>query len=172
MKPNEIVLLRSLLDEGVRFVVIGAFAFPAHGFVRDTRDVDILFEPTLENLGRLRRALRALRYPEWEVTDEAFLTKKILFRGFQPEIDTHPSAAGAEWALVWNRRVVERIEDLDVPCAGLDDLIAMKRAAGRLKDLQDLEYLQEIQRRKASAGAPDAAPGDPPPDSTGPSPGS
>jgi len=42
-------LLRSLNERNVRYVVIGATAFPIHGYARATLDVDIFIEPTKEN---------------------------------------------------------------------------------------------------------------------------
>lgn len=56
-------LLKSLNAHDVRYVVIGAAAFPAHGFARDTFDLDTFFEPTADNAARLRAALAELQYP-------------------------------------------------------------------------------------------------------------
>jgi predicted nucleotidyltransferase len=52
-------LLRSLNAHSVRYVVIGATAFPVHGYARATLDVDIFIEPTEENAQRVRRASSA-----------------------------------------------------------------------------------------------------------------
>jgi hypothetical protein len=45
-------LLRFLNARNVRYVVIGATAFPVHGYARATLDVDILIDATRENAGR------------------------------------------------------------------------------------------------------------------------
>lgn len=50
-------LLRSLNAHNVRYVVIGATAFPVHGYARATLDIDIFIEPTPENASRTRAAL-------------------------------------------------------------------------------------------------------------------
>ncbi len=50
-------LLKSLNAHNVRFVVIGATAFPVHGYARATLDIDIFIEPTEENARRTRAAL-------------------------------------------------------------------------------------------------------------------
>lgn len=50
-------LLASLNAHEVVYVVIGATAFPHHGYARATLDVDILIEPTAENAARIRAAL-------------------------------------------------------------------------------------------------------------------
>jgi predicted nucleotidyltransferase len=61
-------LLRSLSDHNVRFLVIGAWAMPAYGYERMTRDIDIFFEPTRANAKRLQRALSAARFEGVEET--------------------------------------------------------------------------------------------------------
>jgi len=53
-------LLAHLLDAGVDFIVIGAFAVAAHGAPRATTDLDITPEPSADNLQRLMRALDAI----------------------------------------------------------------------------------------------------------------
>jgi len=50
---------------------------------------------------------------------------------------------GVEFDDAWAGRVVHRVEELDVPFLGREALIRNKRAAGRLKDLGDLEALGE-----------------------------
>ncbi len=148
MPPRLSRLLASLSEHNVRFVLIGAAAFPAHGFSRVTDDVDFLFEPTADNIARLRAVLRAFGYPEWDVTEDEFRAKKLLFRGFEPEIDLHPTVKGAAWEDVWTRRVLVPIEGVTVPCASLEHLIDMKRAAGRPGDLEDLKALEEVKRQQ------------------------
>jgi len=67
-------LLRSLNDHSVEYVVIGATAFPVHGYARATLDVDIFIRATPENAQRTRRALTAFGYDLTEVTDDELLT--------------------------------------------------------------------------------------------------
>jgi len=55
-------LLRSLNEHSARFVVIGATAFPIHGYARATLDIDIFIEPTKENARRVHEALRDFGY--------------------------------------------------------------------------------------------------------------
>jgi hypothetical protein len=52
-------ILAALVRGQVDFVVIGSMAMAAHGIVRATRDLDLFVNPDAENLGRLKRALRA-----------------------------------------------------------------------------------------------------------------
>jgi predicted nucleotidyltransferase len=141
-------LLRSLNAHSVRYVVIGATAFPIHGYARATLDVDIFIEPTLENAARVREALVAFGYDLSDVSVDDLLRQKVLIRQYVLEVDIHPFVAGASFEDVWRNRVEERLGNEPTAFASLGDLIRMKEAAGRVKDLEDLRALREIQRRR------------------------
>src|SRR5437879_4058304 len=93
-------VLQSLNDQEVRYVVIGASAFPAHGYGRTTLDLDVLIEPTEKNAERTRTALTALGYDVTDVSAKEMLEKKILFRQYILDLDIHPEAAGVTFAQV------------------------------------------------------------------------
>lgn len=144
-------LLKSLNARRARYVVIGATAFPVHGYARATLDIDLFIEPTAENAARVRQALADFGYDLTDVTEEDLLTKKILIRQYVLETDIHPFVAGAEFEAVWSHRIEDRIGETPVAFAGLDDLIRMKEAAGRPKDLEDLKALRRIKRRSTGS---------------------
>ena len=50
-------LCKALNAEGVRYVLIGGFAVILHGFVRATKDIDLLIDASSENVQRLKRAM-------------------------------------------------------------------------------------------------------------------
>jgi hypothetical protein len=150
-------LLRALQQHDVEFVVIGGFSLAAHGLVRGTKDVDIVPNPTRANLERLMAALTALDAEPLELAD------------FRPEELPYPLsvdglAHGGNWALETRHGrldVMQYVEAVDsyeqlrrsavlhpirgdgpYPFAGRDDLVAMKRAAGRPQDLIDIADLE------------------------------
>jgi predicted nucleotidyltransferase len=137
-------LLRSLNDHSVEYVLIGATAFPVHGYARATLDVDIFIRATPENAKRTRHALTGFGYDLSDVTDEELLTKKVLIRQYLVEADIHPYVSGATFDEVWSRRVHDRLGQTPTAFASLDDLIRMKAAAGRPKDLEDLRVLRRL----------------------------
>jgi predicted nucleotidyltransferase len=141
-------LLKSLNAHSVRYVVIGATAFPVHGYARATLDLDLFIEPTVENATRARAALVAFGYDMSDVAVEEMLAKKILIRQYMLETDLHPFVKGASFDEVWARRVEDRIGKTPAAFAGLDDLIRMKEAAGRPKDLEDLRVLRKLRDQK------------------------
>jgi len=137
-------LLRSLNAHNVRYVLIGATAFPVHGYARATLDVDIFIEPTEENAARAHRALVDFGYDLTDVTAQELLAKKVLIRQYVLEVDVHPFVAGVTFDEVWRNRVEDRLGDTPAAFAGLEDLIRMKEAAGRPKDLEDLRVLRRL----------------------------
>jgi len=140
-------LFKSLNARRARYVVIGAAAFPVHGYARATLDVDLLIEATPDNAKRVRNALLDFGYDLTDVSEAELLEKKVLIRQYVLETDIHPFVAGAEFEGVWQRRVEDRIGNTPVTFASLDDLIRMKEAAGRPKDLEDLKALRRIRER-------------------------
>jgi predicted nucleotidyltransferase len=137
-------LLRSLNAHEVEYVLIGATAFPVHGYARATLDVDVFIRATPENARRTHEALSAFGYDLSSVTDEELLTRKLLIRQYLVEADIHPFVRGVTFDEVWARRVHDRIGETPAAFACLDDLIRMKEAAGRPKDLEDLRVLRRL----------------------------
>ena len=139
-------LLRSLNARRVRYVIIGATAFPIHGYARATLDIDIFIDPTPTNARRTLAALANVGYDVTDVTETDLLTKKLLIRQYSLETDIHPFVAGVTFDAVWRNRVRSRIGRARAGFASLDDLIIMKRAAHRPKDQDDLRILLKLKR--------------------------
>jgi hypothetical protein len=150
-------LLALLGGHGVEFVIIGGFSLSAHGVVRGTKDIDIVPAPQRANLRRLADALRALG-AEVMLADD-FDPREL---GIEPNEDG--LALGGNWVLRTRLGRLDVMQDVpgvngyrqlrqgaievDVPdagrfrFAGYDDLIAMKRAAGRPQDEIDIVSLE------------------------------
>lgn len=141
-------LLRSLNAHDVRYVVIGATAFPVHGYARATLDIDIYIEATPGNAQRTLAALREVGYDVEDVTLDDLLTRKLLIRQYILETDVHPFVAGVTFEEVWHNRVEDYIGQTPAHFASLDDLIRMKQAAGRPKDLEDLIVLLKLKQAR------------------------
>jgi hypothetical protein len=151
-------LLALLADAGVDFVVIGGIAVVAHGHIRTTRDLDITYRPDPANLTKLGDTLVTLDARLRGVTEVVpFVPDRRTLRGAElltletreGSLDLLASPPGAPPYTELKRRA-ERIE-LEgrlVRIASIADLVAMKRAAGRPRDLEDIEALQEIRRMR------------------------
>jgi predicted nucleotidyltransferase len=141
-------LLKLLKENNVDFVIIGATAFPTHGYSRSTMDVDFFIRNTKDNAERTREALKQFGYDVTDVSVDDLMNFKVLIRQYVLETDIHPFVKGVLFDDVWANKVSDKIGTTDVYVAGLDDLIKMKKAAGRPKDLEDLKVLEELKKDK------------------------
>ncbi len=139
-------LLRLLKEHKVDFVVIGATAFPVHGYARATLDIDIFLRPIRENAEKAWAALKRFGYDMTDVSIDDLLKKKILIRQYAVETDIHPFVKGVSFDHVWKNKIRAKFGNTFVYFASLNDLIKMKKAAGRAKDLEDLKILSEIKK--------------------------
>jgi predicted nucleotidyltransferase len=173
MTPDPRELLVVLARHDVDFVVIGGVAVQAHGHLRTTRDVDIIAAPAPENARRLAAALRELdarnRGVDAEHLDDptdpvTFARAASLFLDTRAGmLDVMQDAAGAPPYAELHRRAVEvTLGTLTIRVAGLDDLIALKRAAARPVDLEDIAVLADLQRLQRNASLDDARTVEPP----------
>lgn len=160
-RPDE--LLRLLVDRDIRFVIIGGFAAQAHGSPSLTADLDIVPSWDRENLQKIADMLRDIAAVRHGVAPDA---------PPMPPLDARTLLGGAGFTLnsrfgrfdllanpdpgldhdTLRRNAIEvELLGISVLAAGLDDLIAMKRAAGRPKDRVELEILgalrEEIDKR-------------------------
>ena len=145
-------LLKLLKEHKVKFVVIGATAFPVHGYSRTTLDIDIFIKPDRANAKKTLTALEKFGYDISDVTLEDVLAKKLLIRQYIIETDIHPFVKGVSFDNVWHNKVKAKFGQTFVWFASLPDLIKMKKAAGRPKDLEDLKFLRRLKmaRKKIS----------------------
>jgi hypothetical protein len=151
-------LLERLIQAGVDFVVIGGVAVIVQGSPRFTKDLDICYATDQANLDRLGRLLLDLDaksrgidedlpfVPDARALRQAAMLTLTTRNG---DIDLLADPPGSPGYATLKRKA-SRI-DLDenvMLVASIDDLIAMKTAAGRPQDIVDLESL-EIARRRA-----------------------
>jgi len=156
-------ILRTLAAQRVTFLIIGGIAGRVLGSASATNDLDICYERSRPNLERLAAALRALharlRGPGGDPDLPVVLDAKALEFGahftFSTDVgdfDCLGTPKGTDgYPDLARNAVAVPLGDLTVRVAGLDDLIRMKRAAGRPKDRIELEILgalrEEIDRR-------------------------
>ena len=140
-------LLKLLREHKVDYVIIGATAFPVHGYARATLDIDLFIRPTKRNAEKTWRALKAFGYDVTDITIEDLLQKKLLIRQYIVETDIHPFVKGISFEEIWSNKVRAKFGGVFANFASLKDLIKMKRAANRPKDREDLKYLVKIAKK-------------------------
>ena len=151
-------LLQALAAGGVEYILVGGLAANAHGAIRTTRDVDIVYARSRANLERLATTLAPLR---------------PYLRGAPPglpfRLDVPTLESGLNFTLTTDLGELDLLGDvsggggydnlladsetLDLfgvscRCLGLDALIRVKRAAGRPKDFEALAELEALRQEK------------------------
>ena len=146
-------LLRRLVAAEVRFVLVGGFAVNAWGVVRGTKDLDIVADPEPDNFKRLAEVAAAAGGQVQ--TRDAFLSSSVsiaalLAHGERVQIDTDLGPLDVvqglpgvpPYAELRPRATDVEIVGVTISVCSLEDLRSMKRAAGRTRDLADLEELE------------------------------
>ena len=143
-------MLQILLEENVKFIIVGAFALGAHGYPRATGDIDIWVEPSTENAKRVIRTLNRFGVPLFNVSEKDFEKEGIIFQiGVIPRrIDLITTIDGVEFESAYSRRKNISVEELTIPVLSLKDLIKSKESTGREKDALDAKLLRKKIKKK------------------------
>ena len=159
---DPVLALQTLDRHGVRFVVIGGIGARLHGSPTVTRDTDICYERSPENLERLAAALEELGARLRGVDEDVpfLLDAKTLAAGDHFTFRTRAGdfdVLGTPAGVAGFDELAERAEPFDIDgitvlVASIDDLIRMKRAAGRAKDLIEVEVLSAVRDELAEGG--------------------
>lgn len=133
--------LKLLNEAKIEYLIVGGYAVAHHGYERPTLDIDIWIATSQDNA---RQVMRVLNQFIGVAPSEAQLTKpnQIIRMGNTPvRIELFTSIKGVDFQECYARRSMGDMGGVASPFISLPDLRAAKRAAGRLKDLADIEAL-------------------------------
>jgi len=163
---HAVPLLRQLAEGDVDFMVIGGVAVYFQGYARFTKDLDIVYATNAANLERLGGILVDLGARLRGVSDDVPFVPdaRTLKRTQILALDTPLGAIdllvdpdGADrYEAMRERADVVALDGIEFRIASLDDLLSMKRAAGRPQDVADVDALlttQRVERRMRRTGA-------------------
>ncbi|HEY2479530.1 MAG TPA: DUF6036 family nucleotidyltransferase [Solirubrobacterales bacterium] len=151
-------ILDDLNEAGVEYVLVGGIAMIRHGVVRATRDIDAVFDPAEDNVARIRHLIE-----RWKATRPDGTPVRIEEIG--PERTIHLATphggldllsekiAGIAFARLRERADVKHVDGVAAPICSLADLVAMKRAVGRERDIADLADLEAAHGDLPTAGS-------------------
>lgn len=126
----------------VEYLLVGGFAVILYGYARTTGDMDIWVNPTAENYKKLRRAFELFGLPVFDMNEAVFLdtvNNDVFTFGRPPVcIEILTKVKGLDFEVAYKNANPTEVGSLTVKVLGKDDLINAKRAAGRLKDQDDL----------------------------------
>jgi len=139
--------LQLLEEHQVRYLVVGAHALAVHGIPRATSDIDIWVEPTADNASRVIAALEQFGAPlaAHGVKQSDFEKPGVVYQiGLPPRrIDILTMIDGVSFEQAWTGKIRARVDEIELPVIGRDELLANKLASGRPKDLLDVQALTE-----------------------------
>jgi len=144
LAPDFDEFIGSLIAHGVEFLVVGAYALAFHGAPRFTGDLDILVRPAIDNATRLLTALETFGFRVTDLSPEAISDRRRMLQMGVPPVQIHVMSAisGVEWDEAWSDRMEGSLGSHSVQFLGRDTFLRNKRAAGRPKDLADIDALE------------------------------
>ena len=149
MMPKDLKeLLRAFNDHGVRYLVVGGYAFGVHAEPRATKDLDLFIGSDKENSEAVFRALAQYGAPLAGLSPADFRDDTVFQIGHPPaRIDLLQHIDGVSFDEAWENRI-EGVLDGEIRTAVIskDDLIRNKLASGREQDVLDVKKLRARER--------------------------
>ena len=135
--------LRLLNAKRVEYLVVGGYAVAFHGFPRPTGDLDVWISIHPDNVDKVVQVLREFGFGGDDVSPALFARPKAIIRmGIPPvRIDIQTHISGVDFHECYENRIRGDFSGEPANLINLDHLRQNKRAAGRHKDLNDLENL-------------------------------
>ena len=138
-------LLECFNASRVNVLIVGAYALAYHGAPRMTGDLDLLVQPSADNATRVIDALTTFGFGDVGLSSADFQRPDVVVQlGVPPvRVDLLTGISGVSWDEAWAGRVAGEFGGVPVEFIGLAEFRQNKLAAGRHKDLADLEALGE-----------------------------
>ncbi|CAL1520505.1 DUF6036 family nucleotidyltransferase [Chitinophaga sp. MM2321] len=137
--------IRALNNQGVDYILVGGYAVILHGYRRATGDMDVWVNSTKDNYLKLTRAFAEFGLPLFDMTEDKFLNTEeadVFSFGRSPVgIDILTKLKGVDFKEAYSISQIFEDDNLKVRYLHLNSLIQAKKAAGRHKDLDDIEKL-------------------------------
>jgi len=148
INPDFQDLLQLFKEEGVEYLVVGAYAVMYYTEPRFTKDLDLWINPTLNNAESVLRALSRFGAPLEDVSIDDFCNEEMIFQiGIAPNrIDVIMGVSHLAFSTAWHNRLAVRYGDCDINMIALDNLITSKENTGRSQDELDVQRLKHARQ--------------------------
>lgn len=157
-------IFRKFNEEGIRYLVVGGVAMNLFGVPRATYDIDILIDLEDDNISALMRLMKEWGFkPKVPVNIMDFTDKAKRDDWIKTKNMKAFNLVNARWALSEIDIIIDApvgyaearkrakkitVQGVPIPVISIDDLITMKRAAGRELDKADIQYLRKVKNDK------------------------
>ncbi|HWZ46127.1 MAG TPA: nucleotidyltransferase [Candidatus Saccharimonadales bacterium] len=145
MMPKDLKeLLRAFNDQGVKYLVVGGYAFGAHAEPRATKDLDLFIRSDAENSQAVFRALAQYGAPLSGLTPADFMDGSTFQIGQPPaRIDLLQQIDGVGFDEAWKNRIEGVVDgEVRVSIISKNDMIRNKLSTGREQDMLDVKTLR------------------------------
>ncbi len=158
-------ILQELLSKDIRFLVVGGVAVNLHGYLRATADLDLMIALDEENVMKFVGLVRGWGWkPKIPVKLEDFANSSLreswvrdkgmkAFAVYNPKRELEHIDLVIETPLdfesAYKRKTMVSLGSIKAPVVSIDDLIKMKKSAGRVRDVGDMNALIEIKEAKS-----------------------
>lgn len=153
-------IFRELNKARIKYLVVGGVAVNLHGYVRFTGDLDVLLLLDDQNLKKMDKVMKKLKYSErlpvsiMELQDHKQVKNWLKEKGmkafsFNPPKDNPLQLdivieESLKFDEIFPKRITKKISNVSIPVISIQDLIKMKKKSGRQQDLVDLENLIKL----------------------------
>jgi hypothetical protein len=131
---------------GVEYLLVGGYAVGFYGYPRFTQDIDIWINPSEVNAEKILKTLNDFGFPIKRLSANDFLQPETIFQMGRPpfRIDIINSLDGVKFPNCYKRRISMTVKEIKIDIISIQDLRKNKKTVGRLKDLNDLNYLKKL----------------------------
>lgn len=138
-------------ENNVRYITIGGLAVNIYGYTRNTGDIDILIDDTIENRKNLRLAFASIGIGDFpQIETMQFVAGFTDFTiSYDLRLDVMTSVKGLEnenFENLFQNATIVNLQEVPVYFLDYDNLIKTKKACNRLKDQLDIEELEKLNR--------------------------
>ena len=134
----------------VNFLVIGGFAVSVHGYPRYTKDLDICIQLSDTNAEKIVEVINEFGFASLQLEKADFLKPNFVTQlGHEPlRIDILNDIDGVSFDVAWKNRKIVNYLGVEIPFIGYNELLIIKKIAGRPQDLADIDKLEKRKKKK------------------------
>jgi predicted nucleotidyltransferase len=142
--------LKAFNNHSVKYLLVGGYSVILHGYPRTTGDMDLWVEKSVENYNNIVNAFEEFGMPTFDMSKNNFLSNSNLdvftFGRSPVAIDILTNVKGLNFEEAFANKLINEIDNnLFVNLIHYNDLIIAKKAAGRARDLNDIENLRKFE---------------------------
>jgi hypothetical protein len=142
--------IKAFNNNDVAYILVGGMAVILNGYVRTTGDMDLWVKRTKEDYRKIVNAFNEFKMPVFDMTEQNFMSEDfdVWMFGVEPvKIELMTAVKGLEFDEAYKKSQIHEEDEMPVRYLHINSLIEAKKAAGRYKDLDDINQLQKRNKK-------------------------